>query len=323
MNKDKYNVNEISKLPKKNVINKQVYLVLLIIVFAVSILFILINKNEKNVSNDMIININESLYLDTLSNDVLNLSKYKNQDKNIEILVNKYENSKLKNIIDGNMNYDNFLYIGFISYLTDHTESTKINNGSKKEFILKDDSKPKDFSVKKILLNGYDERKFINEENNISAIVYVLQDGRYLMTSFVRYNYSYLYTYSVYADEDEWIEKVSKTNYIVSEFYEFDCSDFNDVMTADNEFIKAYVEYKLNNYYPNIKEDEEATHSSYEHSSNDDGGASYNGYSYEERKKQCSKTWGNSWCYEINRRYNCVGLGYSHYSKCKCTSSCN
>ena len=51
-------------------------------------------------------------------------------------------------------------------------------------------------------------------------------------------------------------------------------------------------------------------------------GSSYNGYSYEERNKQCSKTWGNSWCYEINRRYNCVALGYTHYNNCKCVSSC-
>ena len=37
-------------------------------------------------------------------------------------------------------------------------------------------------------------------------------------------------------------------------------------------------------------------------------GSSYNGYSYEERKEQCSKTWGKSWREEINRRYNCSGL---------------
>ena len=43
---------------------------------------------------------------------------------------------------------------------------------------------------------------------------------------------------------------------------------------------------------------------------------SYNGYSYEERKNQCSKTWGNSWRCTIQKRYNCTGIGYSGYSGC-------
>ncbi len=348
MNNDKYKeIEETNTQRRRNSNNlsrfKRIILIIMLVsffIFVFCIYYINVANSKSIISGKLSsddttskeeIIIIKHIYLNSLKNDINNIKDYVNYDKNINTMYAEFNNIKLTNIIDGKMNSNNFLFIGFISFLTDHIESTDINHGSRKQFSSIEPSKPNTYIVKKIMYNGFDSSNMINTINNISAIVYVLDDDRYLMCDFVRSNNDYLYNYTVYENEEEWSSKVKNTNYKISEFKEQDVYIFNDVIEHDKIFIDAYVKYKLNNYYPNISSKDinnsynTATKSkgsyngySYEKSKSS---SSYNNYSYEERKKVCSKSWGNSWCYEINRRYNCTDLGFD-YSKCKCTSNC-
>ena len=84
------------------------------------------------------------------------------------------------------------------------------------------------------------------------------------------------------------------------------------VISKDSNY--KIIDYKLN--LEKLEEDENHITSNTLTPSSTPRDKSYNGYSYEERKEACSKTWGKSWRCEIQKRYNCTGIGYSGYFGC-------
>lgn len=204
------------------------------------------------------------IYLNSLEKDMQNIINNNEIIEETKDLIISYETATLKNIITNDKTLDNFLYIGFISYLTDHNESTLINNNSKKEYLGGSDIKVTDYTVSKIYINGFEDGE-INNVNNISAIVFVLSNKEYLMCQFVRINnstieygskkyvqYDVLYAYSIYKDYEDFASSIKSTNYKIDEFKEMSPDEFNEVISENKNFINNYVYYKLKYYYPNL-----------------------------------------------------------------------
>lgn len=244
--------------------------IVIIIAFVISFISVFnIRKNAvSNISKD---NINEvqvvsypKIYLNSLDNDIDIIKKDKNAKKVASDLINSYNTSTFKNILDNEKNLDNYLYIGFISYLTNFVESTALNNGSK-EKLNYENSPVTDYNVSKIYVNGFVDNK-INSKNNISSILYQLSNGLFLRCDFVRLNnvtttidevtyedYDVWYSYDVYNNYEEFVDAIKPTNYKLSGYHEMAIDDFNKTINDNKEFIDDYIDYKLNYYYPNIK----------------------------------------------------------------------
>lgn len=287
--------------------NKKISIAILIFITLIGVLFFFNLKNEEEYIEQSKEISFPKVYLNSLEKDMNAIISNNEISEVTKDLKNSYETSTLKNIITNEKTFDNFLYIGFISYLTDHNESTEINNDSKKEYLGKSHTKVTDYSVSKIYINGFKDN-IINNDNYISAIVFELSNKEYLMCQFVRTNnstieydsrkyeqYDVLYAYSIYKDYEDFVSSIQSTKYKIDEFEEKSPVEFNEVMNENREFINNYVDYKLKYYYPNLSVETQ----------NDD----------DEINTDNHKPDG-SYCYPAKPRYLCYEDG-----RCKCVSS--
>lgn len=288
MNKDKYNVNEISKLPKKNVINKQVYLVLLIIV---CVLFISGCSNQKSntIKNEkQEISREDKIWLDasinaiynqriTIKDSVMIHAKWEDSDfqDDIDVLETMKEtnafadefldllnNTNIVDIISSGNELEQYLLFSYLNIQINHYEGLGIYynwvsdkyrnlNGYKLVKVYS-----KQFQGNKLIEKEKENFKnpwfaFCFKDDN-NKEVWVRTFGSFSKSD-ITYSTFSMYYYDSFDDLLLGESELSKEY----EFSEVNSEIVSKVITDNSEFLDFYIKYKNEFYYPKFDEEHE------------------------------------------------------------------